>query len=206
MADTVKYVFYIITGIIALALAVIVFLSRKHHKILGHKTILDLFWTINFLLTPSGAGIAGVVQNAVSVTRDSVCVLKERKINLFIYRWWMYIFMGLFIIVPVLSWSPLTDKLNALYGWENAGWISLIPCIGSEFSVISLFAKTTKVTKGFSIPCNSLCLIYSIICQNIFGIIGYSFMIISAIVGLIREPKKLEEENSKINTCENSEI
>lgn len=176
MDKDVKYVIYIVTGIIALIFSLLTYISKKKSKILIIKSIADLFWALNYnFLGPQG--YAGAIQHFTCVVgRDAVCYCREKNVKSFNNKVWFFLALSLYSLIPILT-------------FDKVGWLFLLPLTGSVISLFSLYTKNALLTKILTIPAQSFCLAYSIIVNNIFAIIGFSLMILGAIIGLLNHLK-----------------
>ena len=75
-------------------------------------------------------------------------------------------------------------------------WRSLLPAFGSMIFVIGFYARKTMLTKVTSLFGNALWLTYAVLLQNWAGMAGNILMLISAVVGIIRERKPAEQKEA----------
>ena len=168
-----------IIGYIAVAENLLIYISNRRDRILLFKFLSDALWFTNYLLM---GGLTGAALNAVAMTREAVFSLRDR------YRWagakWI---PALFL---ALTWvSPAIE-------WIRAGaftWQPLLPAFGSMIFVIGFYARKTMLTKVSSLFGNALWLTYAVLLSNWAGMVGNILMLISALIGIIRERKPAGE-------------
>lgn len=162
-----------VIGYIAVAENLLIYVSNRRGRILLFKFISDALWFLNYLLM---GGFTGAALNAVAMTREAVFSVRDR------YKWagakWI---PALFLL---LTWvSPVLE-------WVRAGaftWQPLLPAIGSMIFVIGFYARNTKLTKVSSLFGNALWLTYAVLLHNWAGMVGNILMLISALIGIVRE-------------------
>ena len=176
-----------IVGYIAVVENLIIYLSNKRENILIFKLISDVLWAINgFLLTIANpANLTGAIINVIAIGREFVFYYRFKK------RWaghiiWLYVFILATLISPIMSW---------------AGPVSLLPAVGSVVAVIGFYSKKPNVMRYISFLAQGLWLIYGVIIQNLPVILCNAFVLISAVIGLIRDAyltKKAFKKDDKI--------
>ncbi len=169
-----------IIGAVAIAENLLIYISNRRERILLFKFISDALWFLNYLLM---GGVTGAVLNAIAMGRETVFALRSRA------KWadakWI---PALFL---VLTWiSPLIE-------WISKGaftFLPILPAVGSMIFVIGFYVKNTVLTKASSLLGNALWLSYALLIGNITGMLSHIFMIISAVICLIRERAAKKEE------------
>ena len=154
-------------GYIATFGAIFLFLSTKRDRILLCKITTDILWILNMLFL----GLyTGFLLNVIHVTSSIVFYYRDKK------KWasspvWCFVFLAAILISPVFSW---------------AGWISLIPTLGSFISTIGYYSKSAKLMRFAAFPAQGLWLTYACIEHNTSSMICNIFLLLSAIIGTIR--------------------
>ena len=172
-----------IIGYLAVAENLLIYISNRRDRILLFKALSDALWLLNYLLM---GGLTGAALNGVALLREGVFSLRDR------YRWagakWI---PALFLL---LTWiSPVLE-------WIRAGgftFLPLLPAFGSMIFVIGFYARKTMVTKVSSLFGNALWMTYAILLTNWAGMVGNILMLISAVIGIIREHKKAEPKENE---------
>ena len=171
-----------IIGYIAVAENLLIYISNRRDRILLFKFISDTLGFLNYLLM---GGFTGAALNVIAMTREAVFSLRDR------YRWanakWIpALFLTLTWVSPALEWIHAGTFL----------WRSLLPAFGSMIFVIGFYARKTMLTKVTSLFGNALWLTYAVLLQNWAGMAGNILMLISAVVGIIRERKPVEQKEA----------
>lgn len=162
------YVFYIITGVLAVIVAFFILLSRKRSNMIGLKLADDVLWSANFFFKGSIA-FTGCVQNAIAIIREIIFYFKGKK------KWasspiWLWVFILFFATMPIYTW---------------AGVKSLIPAVASILSTLGFYFKEPHYTRIMNLFVQGLMIIYASLVINYFSIVCSSVMLLSAIIGLI---------------------
>lgn len=177
-----------IIGAVAIAENILIYISNRRERILLFKFLSDLLWFVNYLLM---GGVTGAVLNAIAMGRETVFLLRQ-KAKWAEAKWIPALFLLLTWISPVIEWI----SKGALT------FLPILPAIGSMIFVIGFYAQNTVLTKTSSLFGNALWLTYAILIGNITGMLSNVLMIISAVIGLIREraaKKKLERDDTGEN-------
>ena len=162
-----------VIGYIAVAENLLIYVSNRRGRILLFKFISDALWFLNYLLM---GGFTGAALNAVAMTREAVFSVRDR------YKWagakWIpALFLLLTWVSPVLEWVR-----TGAFTWQP-----LLPALGSMIFVIGFYARNTKLTKVSSLFGNALWLTYAVLLYNWAGMVGNILMLISALIGIVRE-------------------
>jgi hypothetical protein len=156
-----------IIGYVAIVESLMIYVSQKRTVILILREVSNILWMLNnlFLGLYTGALLWGV-----AFIRDAIymCRLKYKWANSYV---WPCVFIAMLAISPIVSWQ---------------GPISLVPAIGSIFNVLGGFMKSPMTMRLFLFPCEILWIIYAIVSGNIPLIISESFLLLSAVLGVIR--------------------
>ncbi len=168
---------YLVSGVIALAIAFSVYIFRKKTHMTMAKMIDDVFWAVNYFSKGSGA-LTGAAQATICVVRDYVFYSRAKNRKWAEPSAWCIVFLLFFATIPIYTWT---------------GWISLFPAISSLVSTVGLFQKNPKLARRMGGPAALIMLVYTIAVGNIFGTLSQSFMILSSIIGILREKKEPKE-------------
>ena len=167
-------ILYIVTGVLALIIALGVFILKDKKSIRLAKLSDDFCWTVNYFCKGSTAQ-TGVAQNVISVFRDLIFYYRARGSKWADSAAWCIIFVVFYMSMPIYTW---------------AGWYSLLPAVGSSISTVGLYLKNTQVTRWLTLPAQFLCLIYALIVENYFAMFGNLFLFLSAFIGLLLEARR----------------
>lgn len=172
--NSVMHCVYLVSGVIALAFTLILFLYKEKKRILQAKLSCDVLWTINYFVEGSIA-YTGALQNLICMLRETIFLFRAKG-----KRWadsplWCIMFCLFYMIMPFFTW---------------AGWFSVLPSISSMISSVSLFVKNPQLTRWLMIPSQIVSIIYVVMVGNLFGVLSGSFMIVSAVSGIILRKKK----------------
>ena len=170
------YVFYIITGVLAVTVSFFILISRKRSSMIKVKLATDVLWSANFFFRGSIA-LTGCVQNAIAIIREIVFYYRGKK------KWasspvWLILFILFFATMPIYTW---------------VGWLSLLPAVVSILSTIGFYFKKPHNTRIINLFVQSLMLLYASLVSNVFSIVSSSVKLLSVFIGLFmdyRDKKK----------------
>jgi len=136
---------------------------------------------ISYIFLSAWSGLAMVI---VAIIRNIIFMLDEKKNGRSeqITRKDIVILMVLYVI----------SIISAIYTYE--GFLSLMSVFATMLYTYSVWQKKTSVYKILGIIIEIIWIIYNIYIFSIFGIIVEIFLLISAIIGIIRE-YKVQKEN-----------
>lgn len=172
-----------IIGVIAVIESLLIYAVQKRSHILTLKLVSNVLWGTNYLLL----GLyTGALLNLIAIVRECIFLCRTR------YKWadniaWAILFMAIMFSSSFVTW---------------AGWISLLPAIGSVFNVVSIYSKKPLFIRIFLFPAEGLWLIYALLSFNVTAAINEIMLILSAVIGMIwqyalyRKAKKM----SKVET------
>lgn len=152
-------------GLAALLIAVSVFQinNRKIMLILG--MMVSLLWSTHFLLLGAATGAA---MNLLSATRSYVYYkVPPTKKN----QWIMWFFVFITAIATAFTWK---------------GPISLLPFIGSLFSIIAFWQKNTKYIRRLALGSSPPWFIHNAIVGSYPGMVVEVLLVISNLIGQYR--------------------
>ena len=162
------YTFGQIFGIVISFIGFFVYFGKKRSTLLASKLSLDVGYFFQQIMIGAYTGAA---LNLVATFRE-VVFYNRGKHRWASHRVWLYIFILLTLISPVLTWL---------------GPVSLLPAIGSVLSVISFYCMNTHHMRIFGLFAQSLWLTYNILMMNIGLLISTAVQLVAVIVGLIRD-------------------
>lgn len=172
-------------GVIGIALGFFIYLSKIRTRIILCKFISDVVWFFNYLFL---GAYTGAILNLIAMGRETVFYNREK------HRWashriWLYIFLLLTLISPILEWVEAGAFL----------WIPLCPAVGSMFAVVSFYSKKPRLMRYMGYCAQILWLAYSIGIGNVTASISSSLILLSAVIGNIRESRasKKSDENGE---------
>ena len=136
---------------------------------------------ISYIFLSAWSGLAMVI---VAIIRNIIFMLDEKKNGRSeqITRKDIVILMVLYVI----------SIISAIYTYE--GFLSLMSVFATMLYTYSVWQKKTSVYKILGVPVGIIWIIYNVYIASIFGIILEIVLLISAIIGIIRE-YKLKKEN-----------
>ncbi len=157
-----------ILGILIMIENFFIYFSRSRKNILIFKLISDVanVFSQSFLGAYTGAAL-----NGLGIARETVFYNRDK------HKWassriWLGVFVVAVIVTSILTWG---------------GPISLLPMCGSVIAVVGFYTMKPMLTRVLGIFAQGAYLIYSIFTFQIGAIIGNSIMVLSAIIGIIRD-------------------
>ena len=171
-----------ILGFVLIVIGFFVYYSKKRSTILAVKLTTDVICV--FQQAMIGA-FTGSLLNGIAVFREVVFYNRLDK-KWAAHRFWLYFFLVLMGLAPVLTWE---------------GWISLFPALGSVCAVISFYMKNPTHIRIAGLGTTVLWLFYCIFTNNVGGIIQNIINLISIFIALTRDhaaffQKKREKEDA----------
>ncbi len=153
-------------GILGIATTVMIFQQKERKPLLYWKLVTDVFWLLHYLFLGAYSACAST---AVSIFRSVVFLHADRK-------WaqspaWLYIFLETSLALTLLVWQNM---------------YSLLTLTGSFLSIFAYWMKKPRITRLLSVPSAACILVYNIVYHSWEGVVCDTFLIISAIAGIIR--------------------
>lgn len=177
MNPTLLYVLSQIFIILNYVFLVITYQLKNKEKILllsiGSQTACGL----SYICLGAYTGLAMAI---ISIFRNTVFIINEEKNGVTEKTTANEILMLLVIYALVIVLSVITFN----------GFLSLLSVFATMLYTFSVWQKSTKVYKILGIPVSILWLSYNIYIHSIFGIILEFILMISAIIGFIRDKSK----------------
>lgn len=170
-----------VLGFFIAAESFFIYFSRKRNQILAAKLICD---ALNVVQQAMIGALTGSIINGVAIFREVVFYNRNRK-KWASHRFWLYLFIAFMGAAPLLSW---------------AGYISLLPAVGSIIAVVAFYVDSPKATRAIGLTSQFFWLAYVIFTRNYGAILSNAVLIVSAVAGLIRDAfeKKGMKTNEKI--------
>jgi len=162
-----------ILGFIAIAQSFMIYLSKKRSTMLTFKLINSCMWVPTYYLQGS---ITASATCCIAVARGFIYLQRTK------HKWadkiiWPIVFLILSLLTPMI------EVIKS--GIFNP--ISLLPAIGTALAIIADFNKNPLTIKIIAIPAAALYLTYGILIQSWSVTVCDSILIISSIIGIIRE-------------------
>ena len=167
----------LVFGVLAVAVALFIYLSRSRRVILLTKLTDDILWAVHYLLI---GGFTATALNLIGVVREIVFFNRGKK-------WasskiWLYVFLAAVIVAGILTWE---------------GYPSLLALAGMIFAVFSFWCKAPLLICCLSIPSELCWLCYNIIHASVPGMISSNIAILSAVIGIIRNLRAEKTEKTE---------
>jgi hypothetical protein len=167
-----------ILGFVLIVIGFFVYYSKKRSTILAVKLTTDVICV--FQQAMIGA-FTGSLLNGIAVFREVVFYNRLDK-KWAAHRFWLYFFLLLMGLAPVLTWE---------------GWISLFPAVGSICAVIAFYMENPTHIRIAGLGTTILWLLYSVFTYNVGGIIQNVINIISIFVALARDYNATRRKEQK---------
>lgn len=169
---------YTIGQIMGLGLSFIgffIYYAKTRKGILCAKLVSDVLYAIQQLMVgaPTGALI-----NAIAISREIIFYYRQDK-KWASHRFWLYLFIFLMGITPILTWM---------------GPVSLLPAVGSIFSVISFYCAQPRHTRMLAILSIIPWFVYCCIIPNYGVLVSLTIQITAITLGLIRDYRELHRK------------
>ena len=157
-----------ILGIFLAFFGFFVYFAKTRQGILITKLISDVGYCIQQIMI---GATTGALINGFAILREFVFYHRNTK-RWASHRIWLYFFIVLMNLSPILTW---------------AGPISLLPALGSTISVIALYCQKPWHTRIFAFLSLIPWIIYASVVRNYGMLIGIPVQMIASLLGLIRD-------------------
>ncbi|MBR2460921.1 MAG: YgjV family protein [Clostridia bacterium] len=154
-------------GFSGVVLAFFIYLFKDRKKILFTKIIADFCWVVHYF--GIGASSGGAI-NFVNMGRETVFLNKRHKWAS--HQFWPAIFISAAAVSSILTWQ---------------GPLSILPLFGSATAAFALWFTKPILIRLFSLPSNSLWLIYAVISGSLPGTVSNILSISAMLIGLVRD-------------------
>lgn len=174
---TVTYILSQVFIIINYVFLVITYQSKSRKHILVLNFIAMIATGLSFLLLSAYSGLAMVI---VAIIRNIIFFIDENKYGKSDKNSTKdYIILAVLYIISIIS---------AIFTYN--GILSMASVVASMLYTYSVWQKNAKFYKILGIPIGIISIIYNIYIFSIFGIILEAVLLISSIIGYVRENKK----------------
>ena len=161
-----------ILGALGILIGLFIYVSKNRKTIVLSKFISDVVWMLNYLLL---GAYTGAVLNAVAMGREAVFYNRGKK------RWASCVsWLPIFLIISLVT--PISEFIGGAFTP-----VSILPAVGSAVAVLSLYSIDTLRMRYLGILAYSFWLIYNIILANPTAAISTVMVLISCVIGIIRE-------------------
>lgn len=161
-------------GYFAVFLSFFTYISTKRGPIYLMKGVTDTLWIVNLALYGM---YTAVFITCMNIGRTVVFYYREKMVWAK-HRAWLGLFLLVAIISPVLTWT---------------GPVALLPAFGSALFCIGYYVQHPFVLKWILLPGNLLWMTYSLLSHNPSATLGNLIAVISLVIGIIREWKKMHK-------------
>lgn len=173
---TVTYILSQVSIIINYLFLVITYQSKSRKNILIYNFGALIATGISYICLSAYSGLAMVV---VAIIRNVIFIIDEKKNGKSNKNGTKdYIILAILYTISIIS---------AIFTYD--GILSMMSVIATMLYTYSVWQKNTKIYKALGIPIGIMWIIYNIYIFSIFGIILEVVLVISSIIGYIRENK-----------------
>ncbi len=152
-------------GIAALLIATSIYQTNTRKTMLLLGMTASIFWSVHFLLL---GAITGAAMNFTAAFRSYIYIkVKPSRKNV----WVMWFFLGVLATATLLTWQ---------------GVLSLLPLVGSSFSVIGDWQKKPKMIRRLNLGTSPPWLAYNIISGSYPGAVVEVLKTLSNLIGQYR--------------------
>ena len=156
-----------IVGMVALLINVLSYQFNERKKILTMQFFSGAFFTLHYFLL---GAYAGAVSNLLSVLR-AFCFTQRGK-----REWASHAALPIaFVVISAVS---------TIFTYQNL--LSIVPAIAFTFNSVALWSNRPRTTRIFTIPNNTLFLIYNVANASYSGIISDTFVLVSLLIAFVR--------------------
>lgn len=160
-----------IIGIIAVCEGLLIYLTAKRDNILFFKFISDILWALNHLFL---GAYTGAVLCSTGMFREIVFYSRDRR-RWASYRLWLYVFLTLNLISPILEWSK-----------NGFSFIPILPAVGSMIAVVGFYTRNPRLTQWLALIVHTLWGLYALLIANYPSFFSNIIALVSAIIGISR--------------------
>lgn len=161
-----------VIGAIATVEGFFIYYSATRDKMLILKFISDALWCLNLLCL---GGYTGALINLVAMGREAVFYNRDKRAFARSPIWPIF-------FVFACAASPIYSLVSG-----NEGYYALLPAIGSMLAVVAFYQRVPSRTRLVGFFSQLLWLIYSLFILNYSSAVCNTVLMISAIVGGVRE-------------------
>lgn len=157
-------------GYAAVLSAFVMFQQTDRKRLIFCKLIIDILWITHFAML---GGYTIVCTTSVAVIREIVFINRDKRI--FSSQIWLWIFIAVYTVIPVLTWE---------------GIHSIFPALSSIAATFSLWVRSVRRTKEISLFVALSQLVYEIAVGSYAAVTNEIVTITSIIISFLRERKK----------------
>ena len=182
MELTITYILSQVFIIINYVLLIATYQVKNRKTVLTFNCISMIAEGLSYLFLSAWTGLAMIM---VATIRNIIFIMDEKRIGKSdkITKKDIIILLVLYFIAIIL----------AIYTYE--GFWSLMSVFATMLYTYSIWQKKTSVYKKLGIPVGLIWIIYNIYIFSIWGIILEAVLLISAIIGIVREKKRITTKN-----------
>ena len=163
-------------GVLGILTTIMIYQQKDNRRMLYWKLATDTTWIVHYLLL--GANSVAVV-TMVAILRSVILLCQNHK-------WarskaWLWVFLGSSLLLSILAWKD---------------WTSLLTTVGSLACIIAYWIGKPKLTRIISLPAGLLFLVNVALNGSVWGTLCESFILVSAVVGLIRLDIRKQPEST----------
>lgn len=171
-----------ILGVIGVVECFFIFYSKTREQILFFKFLCDVIWLANYLLL---GNVTGSVINGINMAREVVFYHRGKK------KWaTSHIWVAVFLIANLTS-----PTYSLISGTE--GLYALLPAAGSALNVFAFYHSKPQATRFIGFAAQGLWLTYTLFAANYTATAANVVLIISAVLGAIRQYRADRKEKQK---------
>ena len=161
-----------ILGLLLSFVGFFIYYAKTRQGILTAKLVCDIGYFFQQIMIGAHTG---AVINAIAVLRELVFYHRDTH-KWASHRFWLYLFIVLMGLSPVLTWM---------------GPVSLLPAVGSAVAVIGFYCKDPHHTRILGLMGTLPWVVYAMIMTNYGQILSGTVQTVSAILGLARDYRNM---------------
>ncbi len=173
--DNITYVIGQILGIGAVIGGFFSYQMKTPAKLILWQIVIGIFFVAHYFFI--GAGMTAVILNLIATIQSVAFYFRDKREKK------GFILPAIFVLVMIIS---------SIITWEN--WYTVFIMVGLCVNVLSLALTDTQKTRYFMFIKSPLCLIYNIIVLSGGGIIYEVTVLVSSIIGTIKNFKEKRKE------------
>jgi hypothetical protein len=162
-----EFVLIQIVGFIGAGLLIFSFQSRRNRGFIYIQTAGYFMYMLQFILLDALTGAGNLF----------ICLLRNLMLSNQKRRWaqhkaWLWIFVGAYLLVAILTWQ---------------GLISILPCVAMVTSTLAMWTRNGKTIRiaNFFI-CSPAWILYDLYFQSYSGVFCEAFSMISIVISVAR--------------------
>ncbi|MBQ6564441.1 MAG: YgjV family protein [Clostridia bacterium] len=160
-------------GVMGIVTSVIIYQQKENRNMLIWKLITDTVWVIHYLMLQANSV---AVVTMVAMARSVILLCQNHAWAR--HKAWLWVFLGSSFLLSLLAWKD---------------WTSGLVMVASLACILAFWIGKPKITRMVSIPAAAMFLINVALNGSLWGTLNESFLLISAIVGVVRLDLKLSK-------------